>query len=168
MRNIKIHIFTPSGFRWEFPQMKTKSLALWSKTNKIKCTDYIKEGQAGWIKWLLQHKAQTDCKCVTAACVCCVTVEREQWAAAGDDDYMLCRLGIVIQCILIHSTHSSLLHLEYWLQTHTHQLRLQNSSNPFGVPWIFTNKGYIHPWASQLRLIIISNLETIIFPAPLQ
>ena len=43
----------------------------------------------------------TASKCVTAACVCCVTVEREQWAAAGDDDYMLCRLGIVIQCILI-------------------------------------------------------------------
>ena len=102
VRYIKIHISTWSGFRWEFPQMKTKSLALWSKTNKIKCTDYIKEGQAGWIKWLLHHKAQTASKCVTA-CVCCVTVEREQWAAAGDDDYMLCRLGIVIQCILIHS-----------------------------------------------------------------
>ena len=37
-----------------------------------------------------------------------------------------------------------------------HQLRLENSSNPFGVPWIFTNKGYNHPWASQLKLIIVS------------
>ena len=76
VRNIKIHISTWSGFRWEFPQMKTKSLALWSKTNKIKCTDYIKEGQAGWIKWLLQHKAQTDCKCVTAVCLLCDRGER--------------------------------------------------------------------------------------------
>ena len=37
----------------------------------------------------------------------CVSVllpwREKQWAAAGDDDYMLCRLGIVIQCILIQS-----------------------------------------------------------------
>ena len=26
-----------------------------------------------------------------------------------------------------------------------HQLWLENSSNPFGVTWIFTNKGYNHP-----------------------
>ena len=26
-----------------------------------------------------------------------------------------------------------------------HQLRLENSSNPFGVPCIFTNKGHNHP-----------------------
>ena len=35
------------------------------------------------------------------------------------------------------------------------KLRLENSSNPFGVPCIFTNKGHNHPWASQLRLIIV-------------
>jgi len=43
-----------------------------------------------------------------------------------------------------------------------HQLWLENSSNPFGVPCIFTNKGYNHPWASQLRLIIMS--EKYILP----
>ena len=27
-----------------------------------------------------------------------------------------------------------------------------------GVPWIFTNKGYDHPWAVQFRLIIVSTV----------
>ena len=40
-----------------------------------------------------------------------------------------------------------------------HDITLHYSSNPFGVPWIFTNKGYNHPLASQVRLIIDHSLK---------
>ena len=43
-----------------------------------------------------------------------------------------------------------------------HHLWLENSSNPFKVSCIFTNKCYNHPWASQLRLIIITYFRALI------